>query len=238
MAKERDHPHRGRGREDARSLCDDVEFSPEDASRTELDFLARSGRGAPSRPAPPPSTCRTRSATPCPRNSTKCSRICKQQRARQRQDVTFSVHCHNDLGMAVANSLAAVRAGARQVECTINGIGERAGNCSLEEVDDGAEGARGHLRPAHRHRHASASIRPAAWSRASPACRSRATRRSSARTRSRTNPASTSTACSSITRPTRSCARRTSACRARTWCSASTAAATPSATASRNSASN
>ena len=49
-------------------------------------------------------------------------------------DITLSVHCHNDLGMAVANSLAAVRAGARQIECTINGIGERAGNCSLEEV--------------------------------------------------------------------------------------------------------
>ena len=49
-------------------------------------------------------------------------------------DVTLSVHCHDDLGMAVANSLSAVRAGARQIECTINGIGERAGNCSLEEV--------------------------------------------------------------------------------------------------------
>ena len=48
--------------------------------------------------------------------------------------VTLSVHCHDDLGMAVANSLAAVSAGARQIECTINGIGERAGNCSLEEV--------------------------------------------------------------------------------------------------------
>ena len=48
--------------------------------------------------------------------------------------VTFSVHCHNDLGMGVANSLAAVRAGARQIECTINGIGERAGNASLEEL--------------------------------------------------------------------------------------------------------
>ncbi len=49
--------------------------------------------------------------------------------------VVLSVHCHDDLGMAVANSLAAVIGGARQVECTINGIGERAGNCSLEEVD-------------------------------------------------------------------------------------------------------
>src|SRR6185369_10163262 len=50
------------------------------------------------------------------------------------RDVTISVHCHNDLGLAVANSLAAIEAGARQVECTINGIGERAGNASLEEV--------------------------------------------------------------------------------------------------------
>ena len=50
------------------------------------------------------------------------------------QDVTISVHCHNDLGLAVANSLAAIEAGARQVECTINGIGERAGNASLEEL--------------------------------------------------------------------------------------------------------
>jgi 2-isopropylmalate synthase len=49
-------------------------------------------------------------------------------------DITLSVHCHNDLGMAVANSLAAVSSGARQIECTINGIGERAGNCSLEEA--------------------------------------------------------------------------------------------------------
>src|SRR5437867_5158368 len=50
------------------------------------------------------------------------------------EGITLSAHCHNDLGMAVANSLAAVRAGARQIECTINGIGERAGNCSLEEA--------------------------------------------------------------------------------------------------------
>ena len=49
-------------------------------------------------------------------------------------DITLSVHCHDDLGMSVANSLTAARSGARQIECTINGIGERAGNCSLEEV--------------------------------------------------------------------------------------------------------
>ena len=61
-----------------------------------------------------------------------------QHRARasvgDRDDVTISVHCHNDLGLAVANSLAAIEAGARQIECTINGIGERAGNASLEEI--------------------------------------------------------------------------------------------------------
>ena len=56
--------------------------------------------------------------------------------------MTISVHCHNDLGLAVANSLAAIDAGARQVECTINGIGERAGNASLEEIRDGHAGAR------------------------------------------------------------------------------------------------
>jgi 2-isopropylmalate synthase len=57
-----------------------------------------------------------------------------KQNVRGADTVTFSVHCHNDLGMAVANSIAAVRGGARQVECTINGIGERAGNASLEEI--------------------------------------------------------------------------------------------------------
>src|SRR5207253_6057303 len=57
-----------------------------------------------------------------------------RQRVRGIEKVTISVHCHNDLGLAVANSLAAIRAGARQVECTVNGIGERAGNASLEEI--------------------------------------------------------------------------------------------------------
>ena len=53
----------------------------------------------------------------------------------------FSVHCHNDLGMAVANSLAGIAGGARQIECTVNGIGERAGNAALEESSDGDQGA-------------------------------------------------------------------------------------------------
>lgn len=116
----------------ARTLIDDVEFSLEDASRTEFDFMCRVteavinagagtinipdtvGYGEPGEFAD--TMGRLIAAVP---NSDKA---------------IFSVHCHNDLGLAVANSLAAVKAGARQVECTINGLGERAGNASLEEV--------------------------------------------------------------------------------------------------------
>ena len=86
-----------------------------------------------SRPAPPRSMCPTRRATPCRRSSARCSADLIA-RTPGGDGVTWSAHCHNDLGMAVANSLAAVRNGARQIECTINGIGERAGNTSLEEV--------------------------------------------------------------------------------------------------------
>ena len=82
----------------------------------------------------------------------------QQPRARHRARSTLTVHCHDDLGMAVANSLAAVRAGARQVECTINGIGERAGNCSLEEVVMALKVRARRLRPHDRHRHASGCI--------------------------------------------------------------------------------
>ena len=97
--------------------------------------------------------------------------------------------------MAVANSLTAVVAGARQIECTINGIGERAGNCSLEEVVMALKTRAAFFNVTHRRPDQRACIRPRAWSRASPACRSRATRRWWARTPSRTRPASTSTAC-------------------------------------------
>ena len=69
------------------------------------------------------------------------------------ENVVLSTHCHDDLGLAVANSLAGVRAGARQVECTINGIGERAGNASLEEVVMALHTRQAHLRPDHRHQH-------------------------------------------------------------------------------------
>ncbi|MCP5264994.1 MAG: 2-isopropylmalate synthase [Burkholderiaceae bacterium] len=116
----------------ARKFTDNVEFSPEDGSRSDIDFLCRVleavikegastiniadtvGYGVPERFGDLITTLRERIP-----NSDKA---------------VWSVHCHNDLGMAVANSLAGVMAGARQVECTINGLGERAGNTSLEEV--------------------------------------------------------------------------------------------------------
>ncbi len=116
----------------ARNLCDDVEWSAEDASRTEHDFLCR-----------------------CVESAIKCGAgtinipdtvgyavpeefaaliAMLMNRVPNIDKAIVSVHCHNDLGLAVANSLAAVRAGARQIECTINGLGERAGNAALEEI--------------------------------------------------------------------------------------------------------
>jgi 2-isopropylmalate synthase len=112
--------------------CDDIEFSPEDASRTELDFLCRVVEAAIDAGATTiniPDT--VGYATPA-----GITRVIKtlMTRVPNIDRATVSIHCHNDLGLAVANSLAAVVAGAGQIECTINGIGERAGNCSLEEV--------------------------------------------------------------------------------------------------------
>ncbi|MCL2658474.1 MAG: 2-isopropylmalate synthase [Betaproteobacteria bacterium] len=116
----------------ARQFTDDVEFSAEDAGRSDVDFLVRifeavikAGAGTINVP------------------DTVGYAVPAQWRERMREllervpnsdKVIWSTHCHNDLGMAVANSLAAVQAGARQVECTINGLGERAGNASLEEI--------------------------------------------------------------------------------------------------------
>jgi 2-isopropylmalate synthase len=116
----------------ARDLCEDVEFSPEDASRTELEFLAEVVEAAIEAGATTINVPDTVGYT-VPEEFYEVFDYLKKH-VRGAKDVTFSVHCHDDLGMAVANSLAAVRAGARQIECTINGIGERAGNCSLEEV--------------------------------------------------------------------------------------------------------
>ena len=116
----------------AREFVDDVEFSPEDASRTELAYLAEVVSAAIEAGATTVNIPDTVGYT-VPAEFDRLFRYLKEHVARI-DEITLSVHCHNDLGMAVANSLAAVSAGARQIECTINGIGERAGNCSLEEA--------------------------------------------------------------------------------------------------------
>ncbi|HEX2679991.1 MAG TPA: hypothetical protein VHQ03_01710, partial [Candidatus Dormibacteraeota bacterium] len=116
----------------ARSICENVQYSPEDAGRADPDYLIETvetmiGAGA--------------NVINIPDTTGYClpwefgdlvGRVISQ--ARGSSNALFSVHCHNDLGLAVANTLAAITAGARRVECTINGIGERAGNTSLEEV--------------------------------------------------------------------------------------------------------
>ncbi|MCB1051648.1 MAG: 2-isopropylmalate synthase [Acidobacteria bacterium] len=116
----------------AAALCPDVEFSAEDASRTEPEFLAEVlsavvEAGATTLNVP------DTVGYAVPEQYAELIQYLKSH-VRGIESARLSVHCHNDLGMAVANSLAAVRAGARQIECTINGIGERAGNASLEEV--------------------------------------------------------------------------------------------------------
>ncbi|TVP88675.1 MAG: 2-isopropylmalate synthase [Pseudomonadaceae bacterium] len=116
----------------ARNLCADVEFSCEDAGRSEIDFLCRiieAAIKAGARTINIPDT--VGYAIPHQFAETIRQII---ERVPNADQAVFSVHCHNDLGLAVANSLAAVTAGARQVECTINGLGERAGNASLEEI--------------------------------------------------------------------------------------------------------
>src|SRR5437899_9419223 len=116
----------------AKGYCDDIEFSPEDASRTELDFLAEVVERAIEAGANTVNIPDTVGYA-VPSQYAAAIRHLKQH-VRGIENVTISVHCHTDLGLAVANSLTAFKEGARQVECTINGLGERAGNCALEEV--------------------------------------------------------------------------------------------------------
>jgi 2-isopropylmalate synthase len=116
----------------ARTLCDDVEFSPEDATRSEVDFLCRIVQAAVDAGATTINIPDTVGYS-IPDEYAALIRTVRE-RVKGIENVTISVHCHNDLGLAVANTLAAIQAGARQVECTINGIGERAGNASLEEI--------------------------------------------------------------------------------------------------------
>jgi 2-isopropylmalate synthase len=116
----------------ARRFTDDIEFSAEDASRSDIDFVAdcfaaaiRAGATTVSFPDT------VGYATP---EDMTAAITTIRERTAGIENAVISVHTHNDLGLATANALAAVKAGARQVECTINGIGERAGNCALEEI--------------------------------------------------------------------------------------------------------
>jgi 2-isopropylmalate synthase len=116
----------------ARNYAEDVEFSAEDATRSDIDYLCEVLEAAVDAGASVLNVPDTVGYT-TPVEYTQLVQQVRERVVRDR-DVTISVHCHNDLGLAVANSLAAIEAGARQVECTINGIGERAGNASLEEI--------------------------------------------------------------------------------------------------------
>ena len=116
----------------ARNLCDNVQWSPMDATRTEDDYLCRVCEIAIKAGATTINIPDTVGYT-APGESAKIIRMLLE-RVPGADEIVIATHCHNDLGMATANSLAAVEAGARQIECTINGLGERAGNTALEEV--------------------------------------------------------------------------------------------------------
>ena len=116
----------------ARNYAEEIEFSAEDATRSDVDYLCEVLDVAVDAGASVLNVPDTVGYT----TPVEFTHLVEQVRERvvRDRDVTISVHCHNDLGLAVANSLAAIEAGARQIECTINGIGERAGNASLEEI--------------------------------------------------------------------------------------------------------
>ncbi len=116
----------------AKSCCADVEFSPEDAARTEPDFLCEVVEAVIAEGATTVNIPDTVGYA-VPKQYAALIGVLRE-RVKNINQAVISVHCHNDLGFAVANSLAACEAGARQIECTINGIGERAGNAALEEI--------------------------------------------------------------------------------------------------------
>jgi 2-isopropylmalate synthase len=116
----------------AKKYCEDVEYSTEDASRSDFDYLCRMIEVAVRAGATVINVPDTVGYAIPEEYGEMIRRLC--ERLTVLDGVTLSVHCHNDLGLAVANSLTAIRNGASQVECTINGVGERAGNASLEEI--------------------------------------------------------------------------------------------------------
>ena len=122
-------------------MCDDVEFSAEDGARTDPDYLEQISRAVVAAGARTVNMPDTVGYSVPYEYGALISRIVKALG----DCAVVSVHCHDDLGLAVANSIAAVQAGARQIECTINGIGERAGNCRARRSRDGVQDAPGSL---------------------------------------------------------------------------------------------
>jgi 2-isopropylmalate synthase len=118
----------------ARTFVDDVEFSPEDATRSDRDFLIEIVRTAIEAGATTINMPDTVGYTTPEEYGQMFREVRERIPAVDAEGIILSSHCHDDLGLAAANSLAAIQAGARQVECTINGIGERAGNAALEEI--------------------------------------------------------------------------------------------------------
>jgi len=117
----------------ARNFADEVEFSAEDATRSDVDYLCEVFATAVAEGATILNVPDTVGYT-TPTEFARLVRTVRERVVGDRTDIVVSVHCHNDLGLAVANSLTAIEAGARQIECTVNGIGERAGNAALEEI--------------------------------------------------------------------------------------------------------
>ncbi len=177
----------------ARRFTDDVEFSTEDGSRSELDFLCRVIEAAIAEGATTiniPDTV----GYAVPEQYGLLLRTLRE-RVPNSDRAVWSVHCHNDLGMAVANSLAGVLNGVRQVECTINGLGERAGNTSLEEVVMAVKTRRDVFGRGGRDRHHPDRRQLASSFPTSPGSRFNRTRPWSVPTRLRTPRAYTRTAC-------------------------------------------
>ena len=206
----------------ARSYVDDVEFSAEDGARTDPDYLEQVSRAVVASGARTVNIPDTVGYSTPDEYAEIIGRVVKALG----DTAIVSVHCHDDLGLAVANSLAAVKAGARQIECTINGIGERAGNCSLEEVVMVDEDPQRPLSLRHRHPHRTSFPRqPAAELRSSASARN-PTKPSSDATPSRMKRASIRMVISRNAPRTRSWNRSPSAFRKAVSYWANTAAAT------------
>ena len=214
----------------ARNASDDVEFSPEDAGRSEPDFLCRVIEAVIKEGARR-STFPTRSATRCREQFGEFIRKLRE-RIPNSDKAVWSMHCHNDLGMAVANSLAAVHDRRRAPGRVHHQRPGRARRQHFARGDrDGGAHAQGLLRPATRASTRRRSCPRRGSCRRSPASRCSPTRPWSAPTRLRTSPASTRTACSRRARPTRSCAPKTWAGAPTASCSASSRAAPRSSSA-------